>query len=208
MKKVASFFLFPLCCIVTANSLFVANAQEENSTQLQTSISMDVYKKIREGSMQVETAYMEKKLEGIGAQLNGSTCPRATKDCFDETKNFTVRDINLILSNQVKTLTPYFAEDFKKTITAGELSSLMHDTRAFFKTFVQESKDDIRGVEQVGSIGVYTDGSLGNSPFDLVYDLEQIKGVILTNKKKYGGLKNTTAEEFTNSIRGGTTPKR
>jgi len=187
MKKV----VLALCL-----SWFVLGPVFAADDEVETAVSMDVYKKIREGTISVETDFVEKRVAGVGAKLNELACPKTGKNCFDAGKDMTYSDIQKILSNDITTLKKYLTDDFKNDSTTEQLSSLVEQAQSYLKTTITESRDDISMIEGVGGIGVYTDGSLGNSPFDLLYDLQEIKKIILADKKKYDGTKNTVKDEL------------
>lgn len=74
------------------------------------------------------------------------------------------------------------------------------------KKYYQDTKSEIdysqEKLHSVGSIGIFTDGSIDNSSYDLMYDLERIHAIIFAKDIPYNGTQNMGSESIANLLNG------
>lgn len=71
--------------------------------------------------------------------------------------------------------------------------------RDFEKIKMEVSREQST-LSRIGNTGIYTDGSLKNSSFDLMTDLEQIHDIIFSKEIPYEGTANLSAESAKNFL--------
>ena len=79
------------------------------------------------------------------------------------------------------------------TLTTPALSSLSQCLAEKYNDIQKAAHEDGNTLENVGNIGLYTDGDTANSDYDLVADITRINSIIFREKYDYNGTKNGTA---------------
>ncbi|MFZ4461004.1 MAG: hypothetical protein ACOYN2_00155 [Patescibacteria group bacterium] len=59
-----------------------------------------------------------------------------------------------------------------------------------------EVSKEQRTLSKLGSVGLYTDGNIDNSSYDLMYDLERIHDIIFSRDIAYNGRANSSLADL------------
>jgi len=125
-------------------------------------------------------------------------------DCLNG-KDFTQQDLDKILNSgsdqHVAALRPYINPQ-AMDITADTVGGMLTKIRKHRDQLQQDAAMERSGTEQFGSIGLFTDGDIENSGYDLVYDIEQINKIIFKQPPEYDGVVNTNAPNIRDMIAG------
>lgn len=80
-----------------------------------------------------------------------------------------------------------------------QLTSCLRDT---YQTFQKDSARQQSQLNTASLIGIFMDGDVKNSDFDLVHDISRINEIIFTQKEDYNGKKNETSDALTKFLKG------
>lgn len=73
------------------------------------------------------------------------------------------------------------------TIPATMVEKVQNSMRYIHSSYSQKASSKTQSIYDIAKIGIYTDGSTENSPFDLITDLEEIDKIIFTQELEYEG---------------------
>ncbi len=68
------------------------------------------------------------------------------------------------------------------------LENTQNAFRYIMQTYGQRAKDKSKDIYDIGSIGLYNDGSIENAPFDLIADIVEIDTIIFSQELEYDGV--------------------
>ncbi|MDD4151587.1 MAG: hypothetical protein PHR68_03155, partial [Candidatus Gracilibacteria bacterium] len=160
--------------------------------------SLDLYKKIDEGTYKLKLKMTTLELKGGDA--NGSISDYINKklkiDCLN------LNETN-IYSDKI--------EDVLKTCIDANGGQLPVEKVAFYMSKIKDivanaektAENKINNLHQIARIGLYSDGNTGNSPFDLVEDIDEINKIIFSENIKYDGVNNYDSDNRLNSFLAG-----
>lgn len=74
--------------------------------------------------------------------------------------------------------------------------------RGMRDALASDAREERRGMELFGSVGLFADGSIENSGYDLMYDIEQINKIIFKQAPTYSGLRNDNGRGINNVLAG------
>jgi hypothetical protein len=93
----------------------------------------------------------------------------------------------------VAPLANHLSSTAKAGLESDILTCIRDVIRSDYAKIRRETSREQQTLNSLGNIGLYTDGSLKNSSFDLMKDLEQIHDVIFAKDIPYTGTPNTSA---------------
>lgn len=172
-------------------------------------LGTDLYKKIDAGQGSVTKALIGKRITGSNARMNKAIQAK----CFKSDANakpflkpgqeFTADDLTAI---EAGTLTPVFS----RMNTSGSADPIKLGTdlltcvqgviKTDFTTLKSEVAREQKTLSRIGNTAIYSDGSLDNSSFDLMKDLELVHNVIFSREVPYEGTPNLSAQSAKNFI--------
>jgi hypothetical protein len=169
---------------------------------------LNLYRTIDQNSGKLESRLMDKYLKGSGAKINkliGQSCKGdggSPIDCFSG-KDFKQEDLTEILEgeNGVAKLRQYMSPAVKDLSTE-TAESMLSQLRKYRDQLTRDAKTERRGMEKFGSVGLFADGSIENSGYDLMYDIEQINKILFKQAPKYGGVTNSNAGQTRDILAG------
>jgi len=151
-------------------------------------LGLDLYKQIDEWFSQLEAKQYEYELTGQGeTNINEVLSPILEKrwlNCDFASSS----DIESALWNQWDDQVKFILErcgydqDTASVIVAEEAASAMSYVK---NTFTQKAVDKSKMTYDIARIGLYNDGNIENSPFDLIHDLKEIDKIIFTQELEY-----------------------
>lgn len=155
-------------------------------------LGLDLYRKVDKGIGSLKTMMAEKRLPGNAAKLNariGKACSDksgAKVECLDPSKDFTLAELNDIEAGSVAPISARFAANV--SVNADDLQKISKNAKEYATAVKKESGEQTEAFARIGSMGIFTDGSLDNSSYDLMKDLENVHAVIFAKDVPYGGM--------------------
>jgi hypothetical protein len=70
----------------------------------------------------------------------------------------------------------------------------------YYQTLQREVADEQKKLQEIGSIGLFTDGNKDNSSYDLMVDLENIHSILFSKDIPYNGTENMGASSLANLL--------
>ncbi len=70
---------------------------------------------------------------------------------------------------------------------------MLNRIRKYIDALIEDARAERRGIEMFGTIGLFTDGDIENSGYDLIDDLEKINAVLFSDAPEYDGISNANA---------------
>lgn len=101
-------------------------------------------------------------------------------------------ELNAIEGGQIGMIFPHVSPGVK--MSADQMRLLSKTVAAYAGDLKSEVAGQTQAFGKMGSSGLFTDGSLDNSSYDLVKDLENIHAVIFSKNVPYDGLVNDGAK--------------
>lgn len=71
-----------------------------------------------------------------------------------------------------------------------------------YNNLQDDAYKDQRTLESVGNTGLYSDGDVQNSDYDILHDISRINGVLFKSKYEYKGTKNASAKALSDMLAG------
>ncbi|MDD2565372.1 MAG: hypothetical protein PHZ26_00550 [Candidatus Gracilibacteria bacterium] len=173
---------------------------------------MDFFKKLDSGSDSIQMKFMENELKGSAKKINDYLIANSLgcgegglKGCFDESKDFTYSELmeieedeNLIvISNHLESGSGGYIG-----ISSEKLNNLFSSVWLWFDTKQQENLAKEASMSRVGIIGLFNDGDVNNSGYDLMYDMNNIHKIIFAQDTNYEGTSNNSSSDFGGVING------
>lgn len=172
-------------------------------------LGTDLYKKIDAGQGVARKTLVGKRITGSNARINAAIKSK----CFqwDETakpfltpgQEFTSEDLTLIESG---IYSPIFSRinssSASDPIAIGTdlLTCVQEVIKTDFARLKSEVAREQKTLSRIGNTAIYSDGSLENSSFDLMKDLEHIHNVIFSREVPYEGTPNLSAQSAKNFL--------
>lgn len=88
----------------------------------------------------------------------------------------------------------------KVTMTSDTLLQLARCLSETYSNIWTRSQKDGEFVNQMGAVGLYSDGNTENSDYDIVADIEKIHSIIFIDKMKYDGNSNSVKSWYQNIV--------
>lgn len=128
-----------------------------------------------------------------------SHCAKSSnKDIIDTTHEFTQGELSQI-SQGIATplfvhilLLDSYGKDPSKTISTDLFACIQKAVSDDYIRLEYEVGKEQRTLSKLGSIGLYTDGNIQNSSYDLMYDLERIHDIVFSRDIAYNGRPNSS----------------
>ncbi|MDQ1343694.1 MAG: hypothetical protein QG650_414 [Patescibacteria group bacterium] len=165
-------------------------------------LGLDLYRKVDQGVGKLKDMMAEKRIPGNAKKLNeriGKEClgpsdagPPKPTYCLEEGKDFTLEELNAIEAGSAAPIFSRLASDVRPE-TDG-MTKIMSAAKSFVGVLKAEAGDQTETLGRIGSIGLFTDGSLDNSSYDLMKYLENINSVIFVQDIPYDGNPNDGAQ--------------
>lgn len=178
MKQIILIYLCLYVFAFQANALFWS----ENG--------WDMYKNINSKYTQLKLAQFEYELswqwDSISSTLNDALEHNGIERCIkDNINSYHVQQI--AEENKIDVLEKYIVEDCKteKNIDIQILTSIQQIIKEIYKNTKQRSKTKSENIIWIANTWIYTDGSIDNSPFDLIKDLQEIDKIIFWEEIEY-----------------------
>lgn len=141
----------------------------------------------------------EKRTKGSARKLNariGKMCAPssggANVDCLDPSKDFTLDELSAIEAGSASTVLSHMATGLN--VSSDDVATISAIARKYATSLKAEAGDQAQALGRMGSMGIFTDGSLDNSSYDLMKDVENIHNVIFSKDVPYGGEPNDGAK--------------
>lgn len=157
---------------------------------------LNMYKKIDSGLQEYQAKLIYQELKGnknedtILSSINQQLLIDGIWECLDSKTQISQADIEDLVSGPepVKKLFDLVDASCKNTdweLTTTKLASIQASISSYYIAAVQRAEKKIENIQALWNIGLYSDGILENSGFDLVTDLEEIDTIIFASKNKY-----------------------
>lgn len=133
----------------------------------------------------------EKRTKGSARKLNariGKMCASTSGslvECLDPSKDFTLDELSAIEGGSASTVLSHMAADL--SVRTDDVAKISAIARKYATALKAEAGDQAQTLGRMGSMGIFTDGSLDNSSYDLMKDVENIHNVIFSKDVPYGG---------------------
>ena len=107
------------------------------------------------------------------------------KDCIKS--NIDSKTIEQISNWDISTLSRFLEEDCfeEQKISTENLNNLSREINEINTVYKEKAKEKSKKIYDISRISLYTDGTLDNSPFDLINDLQEINEVLFTDEITY-----------------------
>ncbi|MDD2870669.1 MAG: hypothetical protein PHS49_01655 [Candidatus Gracilibacteria bacterium] len=157
---------------------------------------LDLFKNIDSGIDELENKMMiyeangGLKKTGISKEINELGGINNLKKCLDDSKDISQSDFEKIaLDGNISTLSNYMSSDCSKD---GDMSNEnIKNYISLFKKHYSNSKNTAQSksdkIYNISKIGLFSDGIIENSGFDLITDIEDIDKIIFASKTDYYG---------------------
>ena len=161
-------------------------------------LGLDLYRKVDVGVGKLKTMMAEKRLPQATKKLNGAIgaiCKDesgASVKCLNEGKPFTMAELNAIEAGQIGMIFPHVSPGVK--MSADQMTLLSKTVGAYAGELKSEAAGQTQALGKMASTGLFSDGNLDNSSYDLIKDLENIHAVIFSKNVPYDGLVNDGAK--------------
>lgn len=155
-------------------------------------LGLDLYSKVDAGASELKMKLTDKRMKDwkIKAKLNkelGAMCHDAKGKeslCFSD-KEFSAEDMTAMSAGDTNVLQKHKKQWVVfNTDDISEMSKRMEELWSDVQT---ETSEEQERMEKMGALGIYTDGSLKNSGYDLSADLENIHNIIFAKDIPYPG---------------------
>lgn len=150
---------------------------------------------------------VENKLEDSTELINtiiGKKCLRSRKEslCFRPGSDFTVEELNEISAGGLGPIYDHMEED-TVGINTNEVVTIQKIITDHYKKVILEVKNDQKKLQEISSIGLFSDGDRDNSGYDLMADLEDIHNVLFAHDIPYEGTANLGSSSLSELLRNG-----
>lgn len=165
-------------------------------------LGLDLYRKVDAGVGKLKTMMAEKRLPQVTKKLNGAIGTICKDEmgtpvkCLDEGKPFTLAELNAIESGEIGIIFRHVPPGVK--MSADQMKVLAKSISGFAGDLKAEAAGQTKMLGQTASMGLFSDGSLENSSYDLMKDVENIHSVIFSKNIPYDGLPNDGAKSVMN----------
>lgn len=103
---------------------------------------------------------------------------------MDPAKDFTLQELGAIEAGSVAPIGLRLAKGV--VATSDEITKIAKEAAKFASALKAEAGEQTQALGRMGSMGIFADGSLDNSSYDLMKDLENIHDVIFAKDVPYG----------------------
>ncbi|PIE85511.1 hypothetical protein CSA08_01490, partial [Candidatus Gracilibacteria bacterium] len=115
------------------------------------------------------------------------------------------QEFKKISSGDIKLLSEKMGEkcfpNSSNSIPISDLNNILSKIKYIDTSSEEKAKEKTALMQKIHSIGIYSDGSLENSPFDLISDMQEIDEIIFSERINYKGEKNyDISSEFQNFL--------
>ena len=182
MKLIQQIFFALLC-----GGYFFIFIPFHTSAFLGEDLGIELYDAIDKGLAELEQKQTEYEMTGQGetsiwefARANGLNCDISS-----------IEDVNKLAGVGVENHIAFVLErcaDPEEWRTPALLAEhIMNQATHFNTTFSTRAADKTRRTYDIARIGLYSDGNIENSPFDLINDLQEIDYIIFWEELEYNG---------------------
>jgi hypothetical protein len=156
-------------------------------------MGIDMYDKIDKWLAKMESQNYQYELTGQGkssieAEVNRMFELEWVRPCMWA---LTVQDIKKVKSGDIEALRKVLSEECfwenAQSMSSEEVTNYISTLKKIDDSVIAKSKDKTRQTYELSRIGLYSDGSKENSPFDLVEDIKEIEKIIFCEESKYTG---------------------
>lgn len=161
-------------------------------------LGLDLYRKVDSGIGELKKMMAEKRLPQATKKLNamlGPICQNesgAPSNCLNEGKPFTLAELNAIEAGEIGVIFKHVPPGVR--MSADQMKLLAQNIGNYAGKLKDEAASQTKMLGQTASMGLFADGSLENSSYDLMKDLENIHAVIFAKNVPYDGLPNDGAK--------------
>lgn len=120
--------------------------------------------------------------------------------CFQENLDFTITEMETLQGGNIIPIMKHLKSGYNNTMSTDTLAALRTTLLARYDKIRQEVGDRQKNLQNVGSIGLFTDGDIKNSGYDLMYDLVQIHKVIFASDIPYNGVASPASAGLANLL--------
>lgn len=169
--------------------------------------SLDLYKNIDEWIYELEEKMLWFELNWwerntwILKEINTLAIYNELPECLDESKEISIWEFKKITTEEnIYELTKYFSESCYSAQDEKYSSEMTNAYMLLFKKYLIESiiiaENKTNKIHQISNIWLYSDGSVENSWFDLIKDIEDIDNIIFSKVTEYEWEKNENLDGF------------
>ena len=151
-------------------------------------LGLDIYKNIDEGLYDLELKQYEYELSGHGEADVSKVVGDILKSEWLECDIGSIRQMEDIVGwpNPIWTI-QLSCNEGKDALSVAKITAIKSKLSDVKTTFSQRAQSKSKKIYEIARIGLYSDGSEENSPFDLMVDLEDIDRVIFSEEIEYNG---------------------
>lgn len=143
---------------------------------------LDLYETIDKGADAIRLGKTSRALVGSVAKINAACA--AVSGIADTFKlpDFTRQELDALLLGDLRAITAHLTISPIETPRFEAIRQCVEDA---YNQLIIDATLTEEFVQHIGSMGIYSDGSLENSDYDLMYDIELINQVIFSKEIRY-----------------------
>ncbi len=162
-------------------------------------LGLDMYKKIDEGLEKLEKKQYEYELSGQWEAPIWDVIGPILASRWLVCDIRTTEDMETILWNTQESSVGFIVERCNTTQEWGTQTNLVAQVQkaiAYTKSsFLVRAQEKTQASYDIGRIGLYSDGNIENSPFDLIFDIQEIDRVIFSEEIEYNGVEQDSSSD-------------
>ena len=159
-------------------------------------LGLDLYRKVDKGVGKLQDMMVQKRIPGNAKRLNermGKICVGEATDmgppppvfCLDEGKDFTVAELSEIRGGNPAPLLSHLSKEVQQG--SDMVAQVSGEVSDYAGKLMEEASRQTQTLGRAASMGLYSDGSLENSSFDLMKDLDNVHAIIFSQNVPYEG---------------------
>ena len=190
-----------LACSLLITSGYIAYASQDDSASIESEyigvdMGTDLYNQVDEGSATLSTKIAADRMEGSAKKINeriGKQCGSPADYCLSD-EDFTADELrDMVYQSDISILAKHLRPEYQSMSNLDDfVRKVYENSRIFYNDLSSEIGAEQDRLHIYGSIGLYTDGSIDNSSYDLLYDMELINDLLFKQPVCYAGVVNST----------------
>lgn len=184
------FFIFGFFCIL----VMPFSSYAESDSIIGSNLGLDFYSRIDDAGDTLAQGITKRRLSEMGTYgALGCNAPWLASEKIDQQAIERLREGNTAILVQI-------ASKKKVDLTTLSESSLRQCLVEKYEKIQDVSHQDQAMIEAVWNAGLYTDGDVVNSDYDLLHDISRINGILFKSKYEYTGTKNASAKAISDML--------
>ncbi len=161
---------------------------------------IDFYSKIDDAGNEIAAALTTRHLQEYKSfRWFGKRC--RGEAAWLDSESISERDLQDIQQDNLTFLTKLAAKK-KKKLTNEEINEIATCLKTTYGSMQQEAIRQQHQITTAGGYGIYMDGSLKNSDYDIIDDLNKINKILFTQPPKYNGPANNNQKSLLDFLKG------